>query len=118
MAYEIRSIEKDRGNSYEIKYYDTDGSRATITLYATDELGAYTEALKILEKKKKNMKTLIVCATITIVAMLTSAVGGCVVDRNHSSATMGACLKTGKSFVAEGNGYSCRDIIVRRKTNG
>lgn len=118
MAYEIRSVEKERGNSYEIRYTDLDGSRASMTLYATDELGAYTEARKILEGKKKNMKTLTVCATIIIVAMLTSAVGGCVVDRNYSSTTMEACLKTGKSFVAEGNGYSCRDIIVRRKTSG
>jgi hypothetical protein len=52
MAYEIRSIEKERGNSYEIKYTDLDGSRASMTLYATDELGAYTEARKILEGKK------------------------------------------------------------------
>jgi hypothetical protein len=118
MAYEIRSIEKDRGNSYAIKYTGVDGSRETLTLYATDELGAYAEACKILERKKKNMKTFSICVTLAFVASLTSAVAGCKITRAEYATNMATCLKTGKSYVAEGNGYSCRDIIVRRKTNG
>lgn len=118
MAYEIRGIEEDRHNSYEVRYSALDGSTDRLVLYATDELGAYTEALKILGRKKANMKTFIMCATLMSVFILTSVVYSCDSSRANYATNMNNCVIAGKSYVSEDGGYSCRDVIVRRKTNG
>jgi hypothetical protein len=118
LPYTVYQVEKDRGNTYDVFYYDYEGGREKFSVIAKDELDAYTQGQQALEKKKARMKTLIICATLSLVAILTSAVGGCAVQRHYYSATMTTCVAAGKSYVSEDGGYSCRDVIVRRKTSG
>ena len=118
LPYTVYQVEKGRGNTYEVFYYGYEGGRERFSVIAKDELDAYTQGQQELEKKKANMKTTIICGTLAIVAMLTSAVGGCAVQRHYSSSNMTTCVAAGKSYVSEDGGYSCRDIIVRRKTDG
>ena len=118
LPYTVYDIEKDRGNTYTVSYYDFAKERGRFTVMAKDELDAYAQGQKAVDKKKANMKTFIICGTLTIVALLTSALGGCKLNKDEYSANMATCVKAGKSYVSEEGGYSCRDVVVRRKTSG
>ncbi len=117
LPYTVYDVERDRGNRYAVYYHDFHGDREMFLVGAKDELDAYVQGQQALEKKKANMKTAIICATLALVALLTSAVAGCKISSDEYAANMGTCVKAGKSYVAESGGYSCRDVVVRRKTN-
>lgn len=116
--YTIRSVSHDRSNQWDVYYYDIGGDVERLTVTATDELDAFKVGQQVLNKRKADMKTLIICATIAFIALLTSIVGGCKLNRDNFSANMATCIKEGKSYVSEDGSYSCRDVIVRRKTTG
>jgi hypothetical protein len=118
LPYTVYRVEQDRGNTYDVYYYNYEGNREAFSVVAKDDLDAYVQGQQAVNKKKANMKTFIICVTLAFVTLVTSAVGGCAVQRHYYSTNMETCLKTGKSYVAEDDSYSCRDIIVRRKTNG
>lgn len=118
LPYTVYHVEKDRGNTYDVSYYDFQDERCRFSVVATDELDAFAKGQQAVNKKKANMKTAIICATLSLVALLTSALGGCKISSDEYATNMGVCVKAGKSYVAESGGYSCRDVVVRRKTNG
>lgn len=120
LPYTVYDVEKDigRGSTYTVYYHDFDGGRQTFCVPAKDELDAYVKGQQAVNKKKANMKTAIICATLSLVALLTSALGGCKISSDKYATNMGVCVKAGKSYVAESGGYSCRDVVVRRKTSG
>jgi hypothetical protein len=116
--YTVYRVEQDRDNTYEVHYYEFDAGRNSFTVVAKDELDAFNLGQQAVNKKKANMKTFIICVTLAFVTLVTSAVAGCQITSSKYSTNMATCLKAGKSYVSEGDSYSCRDIIVRRKTNG
>lgn len=120
IPYTVYEVDRGqgRGNAYDVYYYDFGGTREMFRVAAKDELDAYVQGQQELDKKKANMKTTIICATLSLVALLTSALGGCKISSDEYAANMEVCVKAGKSYVAESGGYSCRDVIVRRKTSG
>ena len=118
LPYTVYYVEKDRGNTYDVSYYNFQDERCRFSVVATDELDAFAKGQQAVNKKKANMKTAIICATLSLVALLTSALGGCKISSDEYATNMGTCVKAGKSYVAESGGYSCRDVIVRRKTSG
>jgi hypothetical protein len=117
LPYTVYEVTHRRGNTFEVNYYNYEGNREAFTINAKDDLDAYVQGQQAVNKKKAKMKILIICATIVVVAILTSSVAGCQITSSKYSTNMATCLKAGKSYVKENDGYSCRDIIVRRKTN-
>lgn len=117
IPYTVYDVDKDRGNTYDVYYYDFGGGRERLRVGAKDELDAYVKGQQELDKRKASMKTAIICATLSLVALLISALGGCKISSDEYAANMGTCVKAGKSYVAESGGYSCRDVVVRRKSN-
>jgi uncharacterized protein (UPF0303 family) len=118
LPYTVYRVERDRGNTYEVNYYNYEGNREAFSVVAKDELDAFNLGQQAVNKKRANMKTFIICVTLAFVSLLTSAVAGCKISDDTYAANMATCLKAGKSYVKENSGYSCRDIIVRRKTDG
>jgi hypothetical protein len=116
IPYTVYEVEHHRGNTYGVYYRDFDGDIMSFTVHAKDDLDAYVQGQQAVNKKKASMKTFIICVTIVVVAILTSSVAGCQITGSEYSTNMATCLKAGKSYVKENDGYSCRDIIVRRKT--
>lgn len=120
LPYTIYDVEKvsNHPHNYTVYYRDFGGDSQMFRVVAKDELDAYAQGQKAVNKKKANMKTTIICATLSLVALLTSALGGCKISSDEYAANMEVCVKAGKSYVAESGGYSCRDVVVRRKTSG
>lgn len=118
LPYTVYAVNHQRGNTYEVYYRDFSDDTTMFTVNAKDDLDAYVQGQQAVDKRKANMKTFIICVTIVVVAILTSSVAGCKITGSEYSTNMATCLKAGKSYVKENDGYSCRDIIVRRKTNG
>lgn len=102
----ITSIVAVRGeeNSYRAEYEDELGDRGYIIVAAKDELEAFTVASKVLEGRSMTVRVFIVSAAVVLLAMLSGLTYGC----NKSSRDMETCLKVGKSYVAENQGFSCR----------
>ena len=62
------------------------------------------------------MRTFLVCLTTVILALLSSMTYACTASDATTTAQMRECLKVGKSYVRESNGYSCRDPFVKPTT--
>lgn len=118
IPYTVYDVDRGTGSTYDVYYYDFGGDRERFRVVAKDELDAYVKGQQELDKRKASMKTVIICATLSLVALLISALGGCKISSDEYAANMEVCVKAGKSYVAESGGYSCRDVVVRRKTNG
>lgn len=82
------------------------------SVYAKDELDAYTKGLAYIEKEEKEMRTLSICITVGMMFVLSSITFSCERRRDQYDANMRACIAAGKSYVSEDNDYSCREAAA------
>lgn len=91
---------------------------SNIYVYAKDEVDAFTKALSIIEKEKKEMRTITVCTTIGFLVLLSAMIHGCESRQASYASNMKQCLAAGKNYVSEAEGYSCRDAAAVPKPKG
>lgn len=115
MRLMITKIQPQSSGSYLVDYTNIDGQMRRAEVYAKDELEAYTLVQERLEKGKKNMKVAIICGTLITLTFLVSTTYGCAARDESRAAEMSMCVKAGKSYVSEAEGYSCRDPFVKAK---
>ena len=100
----------DRGANGE--YRIRRENKSAFSVYAKDELDAYTKALAYIEKEEKEMRTYTVCGTIVVLFLVSSVVFSCEQRRDQYDANMRACVAVGKNYVSEDNDYSCREAAA------
>lgn len=115
MRFVIEKVKCLGGGTYRVEYTNFDGVGTTMEIHAKDELDAFKQVQERLEKGKKTMKVAIICGTLVIVALLTSLTYVCEIKANQRKNEMEMCVKAGKSYVSEAEGYSCRDPFVKVK---
>lgn len=91
-------------NSYKVEYEGAFGDHGFISVFAKDELQAFATATKELEERSMTARVTIIGATVVLLAVLAASTYGC----DKSSRDMEACLKVGKNYVSENQGYSCK----------
>lgn len=84
----------------------------SFSVYAKDELDAYTKALAYIEQKEKEMRTISICVTIVVLFVLCLGTFACERNDIRHDAAMARCVAAGKSFVSEDQGYSCREAAA------
>jgi hypothetical protein len=90
----------------------------TLTVYAKDELDAYTKGLAYIKEEEKEMRTLTICITLGVLFFLSAITVACEQKREHYAANMKHCVAAGKSYVSEDASYSCRDADAVPKDDG
>lgn len=100
----------DRGNNGEYRVRRRHGD--SFSVYAKDELEAYTRALAYIEKEEKEMRVLTICITIGVLFLLSIITFACEQRRDQYDANMRACVAAGKNYVSEDNDYSCREAAA------
>lgn len=113
MSFVIRAVEHRTGKTYRAYYDTTVGGPGYFEVYAQDELAAFNAATEILKKGEARVRTAIICLTVSLLAGLSSVTYSCQQSRATYAASMRECAKFGKSFVSEGDRYSCRDANVK-----
>ena len=117
MSYEVWEIEAISSTSrhggtgsYRVHY-----AAGHKDFYAKDEMDAYAQFQVWVEKDKKNMRMLLICGTVVILAILSSLTYSCQQKADRYDVNMRECVKAGKSYISEDSSYSCRDPFVRAK---
>lgn len=94
------------------------GRGDTFSVYAKDELDAYTKGLAYMEKEEREVRTLTICITLGVLSFLSAITFACEQGREHYTANMKHCVASGKSYVSENTGYSCREATAVPRANG
>jgi hypothetical protein len=106
----------DRGTNGEYRVRRERGD--TFSVYAKDELDAYTKGLAYMEKEEKEVRTLTICITLGVLSFLSAITFACEREREDYTVNMKHCVASGKSYVSENTGYSCREATAVPKANG
>jgi hypothetical protein len=112
--YKISSIDHAGGTEYRV-WYEAPATFAHLKVFAKDELDAYTKALAEFETREKRMRTIYICITMVILALVAALTFAGQAGRAEYRTNMAHCVKAGKSYVSEGNGYSCRSAAAAPK---
>jgi hypothetical protein len=100
----------DRGNNGEYRIRREKGD--AFSVYAKDELDAYTKGLAYIEKEEKEMRSITICVTIALLFFLSIITFACERRRDQYDTNMRTCIAAGKNYVSEDNDYSCRDAAA------
>ena len=96
----------ERGNG---EYRVRTEKEGNFSVYAKDELDAYTKGIAYIERKEKEMRVFYVCVTVCILFLFSTITFACEQRSGRYTANMKHCISAGKSYVSEYDGYSCRD---------
>ena len=88
---------------------------SSFTVYAKDELDAYTKALAYIKEKEKEMRVVAICFTLGVLFSLSLITFACEQEGNRYTANLKHCVAAGKNYVRENNNYSCRDANANPK---
>ena len=100
----------DRGSNGEYRVCRRKGENFSV--FAKDELDAYTKGLQYMKEEEDAMRTFSLCATAVILCLLATITFACEARGDRYAANMKTCLAAGKNYVSEGEGYSCREAAA------
>lgn len=100
----ITEVRCRSSGNYQVHYAGDIGATGWLEVAAKDELEAYQKATAVLKDRSMTARVVTVCATLLLLCAFSLIGYGC----SQREKNLETCLKAGKSYVSEQQGYSCK----------